>query len=61
MVSFTEQKLLSLAEYHFLIFAFTAFAFGVKLKKITAQTNAKELTTYVSSRSFMVQVLHSCL
>ena len=47
MVSFAVQKLFSLMSSHLFIFAFIAFAFGVKSKKIFAKADVKELTACV--------------
>ena len=61
MVSFAVQKLFSLMYSHLFIFAFAAFAFGVKFKKISSRLLSRNLLPMFSSRSFMVQVLCSSL
>ena len=45
MVSFTLQKLKF--DIVLITFAFVAFAFGVKSKKVTAKIDFKALTTYI--------------
>ena len=63
MVSFAMQEAFSLMKSYLFIFAFVAFVFGVRLKKIIAKTYVKELTTYVffcefyGFRSYM-EVIH---
>ena len=60
MVSFAVQKIFfSLMQFHMFIFAYVAFAFSVKSKKIIAKIDVKELTPVFSSESFMILLLLS--
>lgn len=56
MVSFGMKKLFSVMKSHLFIFAFAAFAFGVRFKT-SLPTHVKELTTYIFSRSSVVSGL----
>ena len=57
MVSFAEQKLFSLMQSHLFIFAFVAFAFGIKFKKSLPRPMSRSSRAMFSSRSFMVSGL----
>ena len=39
---------------HFIIFAFVAFAFGVRVQKSSPKTYVKEFTAYIFFWSFML-------
>ena len=57
MICFAVRRFLTSVEFYLLIFAFVAFAFGVKSKKPSLRAMSWSLARTFSSRSFMVSGL----
>ena len=61
IVSFAVQKLLSLIRSHLSIFVFVAIAFGVFIMKSLPVPMSRMVLLRLSSRAFIVWVLHLSL